>query len=404
MLRLIRRHLSNCPHRAKGVKFLKCQCPIHIHGTLNGKTIRRTADTRNMERAEKVLRKMELGEIDPTKRNPVQTVEQAVHAFMTHRCRDVVPNTRRKYANALRQFSDFCRRAGRLSLDEVTVPDLDEFGTYRRGTTLGALAWSKELPVLRTFFGWCMKRGYARANPAREVDMPKNPEPEREIVPYTRDEIVRILAACDTFGRTPYERLRARAMILVMRHTALAISDTARLKRSQVIDGPRIRLDRGKTGKPIHLPIPYGVVQALNRLPVPRGTPASGTPYFFWNGVIGERALIGSAERTMAAVFAESGVPNAGTHRFRHTLATELLERGATFEDVAAVLGNTAKVVEKHYAKWSKGRQDRLDGLLGAVQNSTPTTQESVYTDNQPVFTKLNWCGEGDLNPHGVTR
>ena len=34
----------------------------------------------------------------------------------------------------------------------------------------------------------------------------------KEVVPYTRNEIVKIIAACDEFGRTSYERRRAHAM------------------------------------------------------------------------------------------------------------------------------------------------------------------------------------------------
>jgi hypothetical protein len=33
-------------------------------------------------------------------------------------------------------------------------------------------------------------------------------------------------------------------------------------------------------------------------------------------------------------------------------------------EDVARALGNSLRVCEKHYAKWSKGRQDRLNTLV----------------------------------------
>jgi integrase len=43
----------------------------------------------------------------------------------------------------------------------------------------------------------------------------------------------------------------------------------------------------------------------------------------------------------MAEVFKASRVPGAHAHRFRHTLATEILEAGGTFEDAAEVLGNS---------------------------------------------------------------
>ena len=92
----------------------------------------------------------------------------------------------------------------------------------------------------------------------------------------------------------------------------------------------------------------------------------------------------------MAAVFKKSGVNNAGTHRFRHTLATRLLATGAAFEEIADILGNTPEIVRKHYAKWSKGRQDRIDevmlsyvGALGDVETADEEHGYSLGTERK---------------------
>jgi integrase len=84
--------------------------------------------------------------------------------------------------------------------------------------------------------------------------------------------------------------------------------------------------------------------------------------------------VVGIGERTLAAVFKKSGVKKAHAHRYRHTLATSLLGRGATFEEVADILGNTPEVVRKHYGKWSKGRQDNIDRLMKAHFESGAAT------------------------------
>jgi len=58
-----------------------------------------------------------------------------------------------------------------------------------------------------------------------------------------------------------------------------------------------------------------------------------------------------------------------------------LLEREATFGQVADVLGNSPEVFRKHYGKWSKGRQANIDRLMMAHFNSvlvtSPVTPES---------------------------
>jgi integrase len=142
----------------------------------------------------------------------------------------------------------------------------------------------------------------------------------------------------------------------------------------------RIRLRTLKSGEPVYLPIPEDLKLLLDALPLPRNAPQD-CPYYFWNGQTSRRAVVGIAERTLASVFKKSGVKNAHAHRFRHTLATRLLEQGATFEQVADILGNSPAIVRKHYGKWSKGRQDNIDRLMfqhfGAVPDTAPVTNLS---------------------------
>ena len=66
-------------------------------------------------------------------------------------------------------------------------------------------------------------------------------------------------------------------------------------------------------------------------------------------------------------MFKASGVDGAHAHRFRHTLATELLEAGESLEDVAEILGNSPNIIRKHYAKWSRARQERISTLMRSV-------------------------------------
>src|SRR5207244_3757045 len=105
--------------------------------------------------------------------------------------------------------------------------------------------------------------------------------------------------------RNAYERLRAKAMLLTLRYTALRIGDVALLARDRLsLDGNggwRIFLRTEKTGAAVFLPIPLELKAALDQLPRPRG--ATDDRYYFWNAATSERAIKGIAERTLAAVF-----------------------------------------------------------------------------------------------------
>ena len=59
-----------------------------------------------------------------------------------------------------------------------------------------------------------------------------------------------------------------------------------------------------------------------------------------------------------------AGVPDAHPHRFRDTLAVDMLCRGASSYDIAKILGDTIDTVEKHYTPFVTELRDRVRGLL----------------------------------------
>ena len=355
MLTRFRRHRENCPHKSKGRRYTRCRCPIWTDGYDRGKRILKSLKTTDWQDAGRKIQRME--DPDAIKTKPV---DEAVDDFLEH-CRDLAPSSQRKYGNIFGRFKEFCHSRHRESLDQLDVTDLDDYRAHRR---IGLLTWSKELQTLRQFCEFCMRRRWLRRNLAKEVEGPKNIKP-KEVKPYTKAEVAQIIAACDHFGRHSYERLRARAMVLLMRYTGLRISDVMTLARDRMQDG-MMHLHTLKTSGLVRLPVPVELRRALEDLPVPRGS-MLGCPYFFWNGHTDPDVLRRKALRSLKAVFAAASVPEAHSHRFRHTLATDILAQGGTIQDVADVLGIGAHVAAKHYAKWNLAREERIIRLMQAV-------------------------------------
>jgi site-specific recombinase XerD len=362
MLTIWRRHTKSCPHRTRGRDVLKCNCPLWADGYIDGKRVlRQSLGTRDMARARKKAVALESPEARTFK-----TVDDAVTAFLEHCDSEGLKySTVRKYRNTLNHLNAFCEARKIDSVDELTTDNLDAF---RAGRALKPITGAKELELLRQFCGFCCDRKWSSENVAKRIKSPRNIKPN-DVEPFSTAEVKAIIKACDDIGRGPYERLRARAMILTLRYTALRIGDVALLARDRLSkDGGRWRifLRTEKSGKPVFLPIPAELKQALDTVPLPRGC-GEDSRWFFWNGISSERAMKGIAERSLAAVFKVSMVPHAHAHRFRHTLATELLGNGASFEEAADILGNSPEIVRKHYAKWSPARQSRIDDLMARV-------------------------------------
>ena len=105
------------------------------------------------------------------------------------------------------------------------------------------------------------------------------------------------------------------------------------------------------------------VLEALDLLPLPKAT-AAGNKRYFYSDTTGLRSLVKGAWRTMDAVFKLSGVKGAHPHRFRHTLASELLGKGGSIEKVAGILGDNPATISRYYAKWTPEYQQGQDDLI----------------------------------------
>jgi len=354
-LNIYRRHVQSCKYRDKGAAHTKCNCPIWVDGKLNGRRYRKSLGVRDWQRALRKLAALETPGIKQPK-----SISDAIAAFHDTTV-DLAGSTKAKYKRVLGYLAQMTALRGLRDVDEIRVEDIDALRSYR---PIAAVTWIKYLEILRQFFEFCIKRKWIEDNPAKGAVRPKNIK-QTEAEPYTKEDIIKILMACERIGRTSYERLRARCIVLLLRYTALRIGDVAILEKARVRGG-QINVRTMKSGKVVWLPVHPELQAALDSLPEPRGA-IGPSKYYFWTGNGSPDSMIRAAERTLSAVFRIAGVPRAHAHRFRHTLATELLEHGWTFEDVAEVLGNSPAIVRKHYAKWSRGRQERITEMMRSV-------------------------------------
>jgi integrase len=370
-LNLYRRHKEACKYRDKGAAYTKCSCPIWVDGELQGRRYRKSLGVRDWQRAMRKLAALE----SPGARQ-AKTVSEAMQAFHDATV-DLAPSTTVKNRRVLRLLGELGALRGVHDVEDLTAEDVDSLRSTR---SVCALTWSKELAIVKGFFRFCKSRKWIEDDPSEQVKTPRGLKPS-EKTPYTPEEVVRILAACDFIGRGAYERLRARAMILLLRYTALRVSDVALLERSRVHDG-EIFVRTEKSGKAVRLPVYPELQQALDALPAPRG---GDSRYFFWSGNGSKASMIRDATRTLTVVFRASGVVGAHAHRYRHTLASEILERGGSLELAADVLGNTPALIAKHYGKWTTKRQQRVKDILGEVFGTKMVQTKKTASKNTGI-------------------
>lgn len=370
-LSLYRRHTSACPHRTKGQNYTKCSCPIWCDGELNGRRFRKSVGLRDWARAVKRIEKWETA---PAKATKDYTLAGAIESYLGDcRARRLKTSTITSYRKTLDHLLAFCESRSRLNIASLDLALLTDF---RAGRTvapktegephcqISPSTSGKELETLRAFCAFALKRGWIDSNFAKDLDAPLEDGPPT--LPFTGDEVNRILEACGKWGdKNPntreQTRAKARGLVLVMLYSGLRISDVVQLRRRAVdLTTGKLLLRVMKTGAPLYVRLGEPAMDALKALP-------EKGEYFFWNGTSALSTAIGLARRTIARLLVNAGV-DGHPHRFRDTFSVELLSKGEELRTVQLLLGHTSiKTTEKHYAPYVESFQRILDAATAKL-------------------------------------
>ena len=361
MLTIYRRHTKKCPHRGKGRAYRRCRCPIWVDGVVGLEEIRESLRTRDWQKAQQIVRAWEAegrrarGEEES---EPV-SIDAACEAFMSDaEARGLRPATLKKYRVLFEQLREFARQGGFRYLYELDLPALRRFRESWRDRPVSAV---KKLERLRAFYRFAAESRWIAENPALLLRNPK--VSQRPTEPFSQEEMVRILAACEQYSDDYARRglpssKRVRALILLLRYSGLRIGDAAACERKH-LRGDRLFLYTHKTGVPVYCKLPRFVVEALEEMPT------SSERYFFWSGIGSRENNTETWRRRIRKVFELAGIENGHPHRFRDTFAVELLLAGVPMERVSVLLGHSSiRVTERHYAPWVRSRQEQLEADL----------------------------------------
>ena len=214
-----------------------------------------------------------------------------------------------------------------------------------------------------------MKRNWITGNPVRDIRSPK--VSLKPTMPFTQEEMVRILAAVDTYRHeTPKNghenACRLRAFVLILRYTGMRIGDVVNFSAER-LNGDRLFLYTQKTGVPVAVVVPEFVIRSL------ASTPRKNCKLLFWSGIGNLESAVRSWQTRLRKLFRLAGVANGHAHRFRDTFAVELLLAGIPIERVSVLLGHqSTRVTEKHYNPWCRSRQEQLEADLERAWSRDP--------------------------------
>lgn len=363
------RHTPACKY--VGDEFRKtCKCRKHFRWSHGGKQFRKQAGTRSWEEAEEIKRRLEAqlrGEPVEGLSPIAQTLDRAIEVFNADKTNQGLTDTvLGKYKRELERFKTFCEHRGVFVVPGITLELLSDFRSNWPALYPSTITRSRVQARLRTFLRFCYDAKWLDRVPK----MSAIKEDEAPTLPLTAAEYDKLLKTIPKTFEDRTKAARVRGLVQAMRWSGISIRDAVTLERGEIIQDKkqglyRIVTSRQKTGTHVSVPIPPKVAKEI--LAVLNSNPR----YIFWNGNGKETSAVTNWQHDLRQLFKDAGVTSKGnmlSHRLRDTFAVDLLEKGVPLEEVSKLLGHESiKTTEKSYAKWVKGRQDRLDKLVTAT-------------------------------------
>jgi len=385
-----KRHSADCAKGQADRNYKKCGCRVMLEGTAKTDAeiqavasvfpkfakapgrFRLSANTSNFENAEALARTIERRTLDITagvKSAEQVTVAKAVELFMAAKRNEGIEQpTVQKLEKTTARIKQFCDDDNITNLADVNLTHLAGWDWNQFFKTTHSRVTNQDR--VKSFFRYFHDAGVIAKNPAAAWKRIKGTFEQAS--GFEPAGYQKVLSTIPKAGFSPELQKKVRALVELMRFGGLAIIDACTIERDNIrrVNGEyRIQLaSRQKTSKKkfrqaINNVIPQQLGKAL--VDVLNGNPR----YVFWNGgksseatTDEKREAVKYWQKQIRTLLNTAGFPDATSHKFRHTLAIEMIRAGASFEDVAATLGNTVGVVEKFYShEWAKVRQQTSD-------------------------------------------
>ncbi|MFQ6038244.1 MAG: tyrosine recombinase XerC [Candidatus Aminicenantales bacterium] len=266
-------------------------------------------------------------------------------AYLKHE-KNASPHTIASYRRDLLQFGRFLRERG-LGLRDVNNVVLRGFlatlyEKKQKKSTVG-----RKLATIRSFFQFCLRKGWVDENPARVVSSPKQ---ERPVPSFLSEEEMKRFLDLPQSAR-PLD-LRDKAMMELLYATGIRVSELVGVRLEDVNFSEQMIRIRGK-GKKERL-VPFGQAAEVSlraylraREKINRGRIDEDALFLNYRG---SRLSVRSVERIVDKHIRRSALRRKiSPHSLRHSFASHLLSRGADLRVIQELLGHESLATTQKY-------------------------------------------------------
>lgn len=313
------------------------------------------------------------------------TFEEAIEAYFEVGVvlRGMAAGTVEAYRCDFRDFSRFLESQGVGEVREITTAVINAYllRLRKRGLSLSTVHRRKN--ALSSLLSFCARQGWVDSNPAESVMLQTKPRTVRNVV--LSDEDVRTFLETDVTYRS-VDSLTVMAIKSILVFTGLRCSEIVKADWAHVnLNSGLLTVFNSKNtarkglpeGKDRDIPLCQTVIQALNALSYRQG-PLLQTKGGLRLGVDALREIVARLSQASRLEYDHKPLT---PHCFRHNLASQLVSRGYSEADVAALLGHKPGTVTQAYI------HSTIERLREAVQKYDDAITSKEGTEDRTALT-----------------
>ncbi len=260
--------------------------------------------------------------------------------------RGIRPNSYKAIKSAVNRLITFSKTENLQSFDTQTIREFLYWGREE-------LLWSPKTfrnvrQCLSSYFNFCIKFGYLKKNPVKEIDKPKLPQALPRSLTQEQAKII-LAYTLDHNWHYKLERIRNYAIIMTFLHTGLRLSELLNLKTQDVdLHNGLITITLGKNQKDRLVPISGQLKRILKQYQDERRGKLSVSLWFFTSVRSSCRLTSKNLQTICQKISKESGIKFT-PHMLRHTFARTSVENDMNLFKLMQILGHTNLSTTQRY-------------------------------------------------------
>lgn len=236
--------------------------------------------------------------------------------------------TLKQYTREIYRMLDFLGKR----IEDITGMDLRYYyGIMRERRGIKMSTMQTRLHYLSSFWDFLITEELVRSNPVKKVGVLKLEKVIKK--PFSAMEMEALRTSCD--------ELRDRALVEFLYSTGVRVSELVHLNVGDIEMGKQELIVYGKGSKERRTYLTDSAKFYLKRYLRTRPQEGLGEqPLFVTLDAPHSRLTISGVQNMLRTLGRRAGVTNVHPHRFRRTIATDLLSRGMPIEQVKEFLGH----------------------------------------------------------------